>query len=106
MPKSITEPPTGGRLDASTSTNDAVAGFKAAAQVVHDGLKTRSDKARGHGKAVSDATDPDDLGLHAIESAAKLIHTGTSTDRIIWKARTCAVGILHNLSDHIAERAT
>ncbi|MCD4853114.1 phosphoenolpyruvate--protein phosphotransferase [Arthrobacter sp. AK01] len=106
MPKPVSEPPSGERLAADVSPEDAVAGLKAAAQAVHDELKGRADSASGDGKAVLEATALMAKDTMLLKSAAKLINGGSSAERAIWEAGASVSEMLHNLGGYMAERAT
>ncbi|MFK0009496.1 phosphoenolpyruvate--protein phosphotransferase [Paenarthrobacter sp. NPDC090520] len=106
MPKPVSEPPSGERLAADTSPEDAVAGLKAAAQSVHDELKGRADIATGDGKAVLEATALMAKDTMLLKSATKLINGGSSPERAIWEAGASVSEMLHNLGGYMAERAT
>ncbi|WOH18448.1 phosphoenolpyruvate--protein phosphotransferase [Paenarthrobacter sp. GOM3] len=106
MPKPVSEPPSGERLAAGVSPEDAVAGLKAAAQSVHDELKSRADTASGDGKAVLEATALMAKDTMLLKSAAKLINAGSSAERAIWEAGASVSEMLHNLGGYMAERAT
>jgi phosphotransferase system enzyme I (PtsI) len=106
MPKPVSEPPSGERLAAGLSPEDAVAGLKAAAQSVHDELKGRADTASGDGKAVLEATALMAKDTMLLKSAAKLINAGSSPERAIWEAGASVSEMLHNLGGYMAERAT
>lgn len=107
MPKPVSEPPSGEKLAASTTAEDAVAGLKAAAQSVHDELKARADKASGDGKAVLEATALMAKDTMLLKSATKLINNnGSSAERAIWEAGASVSEMLHNLGGYMAERAT
>lgn len=106
MPKPVSEPPSGERLAADVSPEDAVAGLKAAAQSVHDELKGRADSASGDGKAVLEATALMAKDTMLLKSAAKLINAGSSAERAIWEAGASVSEMLHNLGGYMAERAT
>ncbi|MFI2564982.1 phosphoenolpyruvate--protein phosphotransferase [Paenarthrobacter sp. NPDC018779] len=106
MPKPVSEPPSGERLAADTSPEDAVAGLKAAAQSVHDELKGRADIATGDGKAVLEATALMAKDTMLLKSATKLINAGSSAERAIWEAGASVSEMLHNLGGYMAERAT
>ncbi|MGW9415125.1 phosphoenolpyruvate--protein phosphotransferase [Arthrobacter cupressi] len=106
MPKAVTEPPSGERLDPAITAEAAVAGLKTAAQSVHDGLKARADIATGDGKAVLEATALMARDTMLLKQAAKLINAGTSAERAIWEAAASVAEMLHNLGGYMAERAT
>ncbi|MFF1831625.1 phosphoenolpyruvate--protein phosphotransferase [Paenarthrobacter sp. NPDC058040] len=106
MPKPVSEPPSGERLAADVSPEDAVAGLKAAAQSVHDELKGRADTASGDGKAVLEATALMAKDTMLLKSATKLINGGSSPERAIWEAGASVSEMLHNLGGYMAERAT
>ncbi|WP_309075126.1 phosphoenolpyruvate--protein phosphotransferase [Paenarthrobacter sp.] len=106
MPKPVSEPPSGERLAADVSPEDAVAGLKAAAQAVHDELKGRADSASGDGKAVLEATALMAKDTMLLKSASKLIAAGSSAERAIWEAGASVSEMLHNLGGYMAERAT
>ena len=106
MPKPVSEPPSGERLAADVSPEDAVAGLKAAAQSVHDELKGRADTASGDGKAVLEATALMAKDTMLLKSASKLINGGSSPERAIWEAGASVSEMLHNLGGYMAERAT
>ena len=106
MPKPVSEPPSGERLAADVSPEDAVAGLKAAAQSVHDELKGRAESASGDGKAVLEATALMAKDTMLLKSAAKLINAGSSAERAIWEAGASVSEMLHNLGGYMAERAT
>ncbi|MEV7607634.1 phosphoenolpyruvate--protein phosphotransferase [Paenarthrobacter sp. NPDC089322] len=106
MPKPVSEPPSGERLAAAASPEDAVAGLKAAAQSVHDELKRRADGATGDGKAVLEATALMAKDTMLLKSATKLINAGSSPERAIWEAGASVSEMLHNLGGYMAERAT
>ncbi|MFW0774016.1 phosphoenolpyruvate--protein phosphotransferase [Paenarthrobacter nitroguajacolicus] len=106
MPKPVSEPPSGERLAADVSPEDAVAGLKAAAQAVHDELKGRADSASGDGKAVLEATALMAKDTMLLKSASKLINAGSSAERAIWEAGASVSEMLHNLGGYMAERAT
>lgn len=106
MPKPVSEPPSGERLAEGVAPEDAVAGLKAAAQSVHDELKSRADTASGDGKAVLEATALMAKDTMLLKSAAKLINAGSSAERAIWEAGASVSEMLHNLGGYMAERAT
>ena len=106
MPKAVTEPPSGERLDPAISAEAAVADLKSAAQAVHDDLKARADTASGDGKAVLEATALMARDTMLLKQAAKLINAGTSAERAIWEAAASVAEMLHNLGGYMAERAT
>lgn len=107
MPKPVSEPPSGEKLPASTTAEDAIAGLKVAAQSVHDELKARADKASGDGKAVLEATALMAKDTMLLKSATKLINNnGSSAERAIWEAGASVSEMLHNLGGYMAERAT
>src|SRR5215218_5033831 len=106
MPKPISEPPAGEQLAAGTTAEEATAALKAAAQAVHDELKSRADAASGDGRAVLEATALMAKDTMLLKSAVKLINAGTSTERAIWEAGASVSEMLHNLGGYMAERAT
>jgi phosphotransferase system enzyme I (PtsI) len=106
MPKPISEPPAGEQLAAGTTAEEATAALKAAAQAVHDELKSRAAHATGDGKAVLEATALMAKDTMLIKGAAKLVARGTSSERAIWESGSSVSEMLHNLGGYMAERAT
>ena len=106
MPKPISEPPAGEQLAPDTTAEEATAALKAAAQAVHDELKSRAAHATGDGKAVLEATALMAKDTMLIKGASKLIARGTSGERAIWESGSSVSEMLHNLGGYMAERAT
>lgn len=106
MPKPISEPPAGERLQEGISPEDATAQLKASARAVHDELKERAVKATGDGKAVLEATALMATDTMLIKGAGKLIARGTSAERAIWESGASVSEMLLNLGGYMAERAT
>ncbi|MBO1268363.1 phosphoenolpyruvate--protein phosphotransferase [Arthrobacter cavernae] len=106
MPRPVSEPPSGERLAANTTAEDAVAGLKTAARAVHDELKARAERASGDGKAVLEATALMAKDPMLLKAAGKLINAGTSAERATWEAGASVAEMLHNLGGYMAERAT
>jgi phosphotransferase system enzyme I (PtsI) len=106
MPKPISEPPAGQRLDATITPEVATVELRAASKVVQAELQRRAEAATGASKSVLEATALMATDPMLIKAAVKLIATGTSAERAIWESGASVAEMLHNLGGYMAERVT
>jgi len=106
MPKPISEPPSGERLAASTTAEEAATALRAASKTVQSELKRRAEGTQGGAKAVLEATALMAVDPMLIKAAVKLINGGATAERAVWDASASVAEMLHNLGGYMAERAT
>ena len=106
MPKPISEPPSGERLAASTTAEEAATALRAASKTVQSELKRRAEGTQGGAKAVLEATALMAVDPMLIKAAVKLINGGATAERAVWDAGASVAEMLHNLGGYMTERAT